>query len=56
MFERALVYKVATFIQLANFFFVIFPVVERQTPTVIYTPHVTLNWIHRRRLMKDMAN
>ena len=44
MFERALVYKVAAFIQLANFLFVIFLVVERQIPTVIYTRAVAMNW------------
>ena len=56
MFERALVYKVAAFIQLANFFFVFFFVVERQTPTVIYTRAVAMNWVYRWRLMKNMVN
>ena len=56
MFERALVYKVAAFIQLANFFFVIFPVVERQTPTVIYTRAVAMNWVYRWKLVKNMIN
>ena len=56
MFERALVYKVAAFIQLANFLFVIFLVVERQTPTVIYTRAVAMNWVYRWRLVKNMVN
>ena len=55
MFERALVNKVTTFIQLANFF-VIFLVVERQTPTVIYTRAVAMNWVYRWRLVKNMVN
>ena len=56
MFERALVGKVAAFIQLANFSFAIFLVVERQTTAVIYTRAVTHNWVCRGRLVKNMTN
>ena len=56
MFERALVGKVAAFIQLADFSFVVFLVVERQAPTVIYTQAVAHNWVYCGRLVKNMAN
>ena len=45
MFERAFVGKVISFIQLAVFMVVVFLVVQRQTPTVLYAPGVALNWV-----------
>ena len=55
-FERALVYKMAAFIQLANVSFVIFLVVERQTSTVIYTRAVAMNCVSRWGPVKNMVN
>ena len=55
-FERALVYKVAAFIQLANVSFVIFLVVERQTSTVIYTQAVAMDCVSRWGPVKNMVN
>ena len=56
MFDRARVCKVAGVIQVANVFFIIFLVVERQTPTIINTQAVAMNWVFRGKLVKNMAN
>ena len=56
MLKRAFAGKVISFIQLTVFFSVVLLEVERQTPTVLYTPSVALNWAYRGRIVKYMTN
>jgi len=56
MLKRTFVGKVTSFIQLAVFFGVVLLEVEGQTPTVLYTPGVALNWVHRGKIVKYMTN